>query len=55
MSLYNNDNFVTVTTKIGEETIGSKTTSIYDTQLFKNTGSVEIVNDILKVIKKNDQ
>ena len=41
MSLYNNDNFVTVTTKVGEETIGSKTTSIYDTQLFKNTGSVD--------------
>ena len=41
MSLYNNDNFVTVTTKIGEETTGSKTTSIYDTQLFKNTGSVD--------------
>ena len=41
MSLYNNDNFVTVTTKIGEETIGSKVTSVYDTQLFKNTGSVD--------------
>ena len=41
MSLYNNDNFVNVTTKMGEEKIGSKTISLYESFLYKNTGATD--------------
>lgn len=41
VSLNRIDSFVSITTKIGEETVGGKTNSIYATTLYENTGKAD--------------
>ena len=39
-TLKRNDDFVSITTKIGEQTVGGKQIAIYNTELYENTGTV---------------
>jgi len=39
-ALKRNDDFVSITKKIGEQTVGGKQIAIYNTDLYKNTGTV---------------
>ena len=39
-TLKRNDDFVSITTKIGEQTVGGKQIAMYNTELYENTGTV---------------
>ena len=54
ISLNRNDDFITISTKTGEETIGSKIVSVYETELFKKNGHQDTkgLNVYTKINKK---